>query len=82
MKIKKTELKNIIENVIKEENNEKRYFAIIGYYIWENDDQSALQQAQSFAKEFDKIEDNRCSVLKLVEMPQGSMKSRVVFEDL
>lgn len=78
--IKESELKTLVEKVVNkvfEEQTQKRYVALVDFYVWANDDNDALNKTKEMCATFGG--DNQCDVIKLVEQPFGSMNSRVVY---
>lgn len=79
--IKESELKVLVENVVNkvfEEQTQKRYVALVDFYVWANDDNDAINKTKEMCASFGE-DDNQCDVIKLVEQPFGSMKSRTVY---
>lgn len=57
---------------------EKRYVAVIDFYIYANSDEEAKKKAQTMCTQIDDGE-NECSVIKLAEQPTGSLDNRVIY---
>ena len=58
---------------------EKRYVAVVEFYVWAKTDQDAIDQVKKQCKEQDDINDDRCELIKLVEQPWATMVSRHVY---
>lgn len=80
--IKESELKVLVEKVVTkvfEEQTQKRYVALVDFYVWANDDKDAINKTKEMCSTFSD-DDNQCDVIKLVEQPFGSMNGRVVYK--
>ena len=59
---------------------QKRYVAVVEFYIWAESDEQATQQVEALCKEQAKKNDDACQLIKLVEQPFGTVGNRVVAE--
>lgn len=78
--VKHIDVNSIVENVVNrvlKEQTEKRYVAVVDFYVYAKDDNEAMQKAKGMCDSFDG--DSECSVVKLVEQPFGTTNSRVIF---
>jgi hypothetical protein len=57
---------------------EKRYVVTVEFYIYANSDEEAITKGKEFCKSQDKVNDNKCSLEKLVELPFGSLTNRQI----
>lgn len=60
-------------SVVAENGNQIRYAAEMDFYLWANDDKSAIQKAKYLAENLRDDEDNRGRITKLVRQPFGQM---------
>lgn len=56
----------------------KRYVVTLDFYLYAENDESAIKEALKIAYEEDKKFDNRCTVVSLHEQPTGRLGSREV----
>ena len=48
-----------------------RYAVTLDLYIWADNDEQAVKEAQQIAADMDKKDDNKCSVVNVYETPFG-----------
>lgn len=58
---------------------EKRYVAVIEFYIWAKTDEEAIDKVKKECKEHDDIKDNKCELIKIVEQSFGTIGNRPVY---
>lgn len=61
---------------------DKRYVAVVEFYVYAKTDEEATEKAKAMCKEQDKKNDDRCSLVKLVEQPFATLGSRIVYAAL
>jgi len=66
----------IAENELNAKN--KRYVAVIDFYVWAEDDEDAKQQAIQIAKDLADKEDNRAQLIQLASQPTGTLGNREI----
>lgn len=57
---------------------EKRYVAIMDFYIYSESDEDAIAQATKMAELLSEKDDNRCKIMQLVEQPFGTLTHRKI----
>lgn len=55
-----------------------RYVATVDFYVWADSDEDAIYQARHIAAQQSTKRDDRCSVIDIVEQPQGKIGNRKV----
>ncbi len=65
-------------NIIQENNSEKRYVATIEFYVYAKDDNEAIEYVNKFCDEQKTKEDNQCEITNLIEQPFGTIESRKI----
>lgn len=58
---------------------EKRYVAVIEFYIWAKTDEEAVEQVKKRCKEQGAKNDDMCELMKLVEQPFATLGNRLVY---
>ena len=58
---------------------EKRYVAVVGFYVWAKTDEEAIEQVKKQCKEQDDKNDDRCELIKLVEQPFATLDNRLIY---
>jgi hypothetical protein len=79
------EMRKLIEqvkNVEKSlnENEEKRYVAVVSYYVWANSDEEAINKVKLQCKAQDLKNDDHCELIELVEQPFATLGNRPVYK--
>lgn len=60
---------------------EKRYVAVIDFYVWAESDEEATKKVRDLCKIQDAKNDDKCSLIELAEQPFGTLSSRKVYID-
>ena len=75
----------LIEFIEKRENekvssneNEKRYTVIIGLFVYAENDEKAIKEAEFYIEHNQLVDDNRAEILEIAELPFGSLKKRII----
>ena len=58
---------------------EKRYVAVVEFFVWAKTDEEAIEQVKEQCKEQDDKNDDRCELIKLVEQPFATLGNRPVY---
>ena len=58
---------------------EKRYVAVVEFYVWAKTDEEAIEQVKKQCKEQDDKNDDRCELIKLVEQPFATLDNRLIY---
>jgi hypothetical protein len=74
------ENKKIDENI--NESNEVRYVVSVDFFVWANDDQNAISEAEAIVNEIDLKYDNTPKITGLVKQEFGTIGNVKVVEDL
>lgn len=60
-------------------SKEKRYVAVVEFFVNAKDDNEAIEKIKAHCREQDLKRDDKCCPVKIVEQPFGSMGNRPVF---
>lgn len=57
---------------------EKRYTAVVEFYIWAKTDEEAVEQAKKQCKEQDYKNDDKCKLIELFESSFSNLGNRLI----
>ena len=78
--MKKSELKSIIKETLKEVSNDKqRYIVTMDFYIYADDNENAIELAKHIAEKQVEEYDNNASILKIEHQPWGTIESKLIW---
>lgn len=61
------------------ENNEKRYVAVVDFYVWAQSDEDALRQAEDICNMIKEKDDNGASIIEMAENKPGINNNREIY---